>query len=59
MLLIVCALKWYVKSLYRHLFLEDISIHARVTQKIGLPNLPQTLHTGALTEAPQTRCVGS
>ena len=34
LLLIVCALKWYIKSLYRHLFLEDISTHARVTQKI-------------------------
>ena len=33
LLLIVCALKWYIKSLYRHLFLEDISNHARVTQK--------------------------
>ena len=29
----MCALKWYIKSLYRHLFLEDISKHARVTQK--------------------------
>ena len=34
LLLIVCALR-YVKSLYRHLFLEDISKHARVTQKNG------------------------
>ena len=33
LLLIVCALKWYIKSLYRHLFLEDISKHAMVTQK--------------------------
>ena len=33
LLLIVCALKLYIKSLYRHLFLEDISKHARVTQK--------------------------
>ena len=33
LLLIVCALKWYIKSLYRHFFLEDISKHARVTQK--------------------------
>ena len=29
----MCALKWYVQSLYRHLFLVDISKHARVTQK--------------------------
>ena len=29
----MCALKWY-KNLYRHIFLEDISKHARVTQKI-------------------------
>ena len=29
----MCALKWYVQSLYRHLFLEDISKHARVTKK--------------------------
>ena len=29
----MCALRWYVKSLYRHLFLGDISKHARVTQK--------------------------
>ena len=33
LLLIVCALKWYIKSLYRHHFLEDISKHARVTKK--------------------------
>ena len=33
LLLIVCALKWYTKSLYRHLFLEDVSKNARVTQK--------------------------
>ena len=39
----MCALKWYIKSLYRHLFLEDISKHARVTKKwhfllFGRPN---------------------
>ncbi len=39
----MCALKWYVQSLYRHLFLVDISKHARVTQKChflirGRPN---------------------
>ncbi len=28
------ALRWYIKSLYRHLFLVDISKHARVTQKL-------------------------
>ena len=39
---LVCALKWYIKSLYRHLFLEDISKHARVTKKMALPNLWQT-----------------
>ena len=33
LLLIVCALRWYVKSPYRHFFLEDIANHARVTQK--------------------------
>ena len=33
LLLIVCALKWYIKSLYRHLFLDNISTHARVTKK--------------------------
>ena len=33
LLLIVCALNWYIKSLYRHLFLEDISKHARVTKQ--------------------------
>ena len=32
-LLVVCALRWYVKSLYWHLFLEDTSKHARVTKK--------------------------
>ena len=32
LLLIVCALRCYVKSLSRHLFLEDISKHARVTK---------------------------
>ena len=32
LLLIVCALKWYIKSLYRHLFLEDISKNARVNK---------------------------
>ena len=40
LLLIVCALRWYVKSLYRHFFLEDISKHASVTQKIAPPSLP-------------------
>ena len=40
LLLIVCALRWYVKSLYRHFFLEDIAIHARVTQKMAPPNFP-------------------
>ena len=39
LLLIVCALR-YVKSLYRHFVLEDISKHARVTQKMALPNFP-------------------
>ena len=29
----MCALRWYIKSLYRHLFLVDISKHASVTQK--------------------------
>ena len=29
----MCALKWYIKSLYRHIFLEDISKHARVIKK--------------------------
>ena len=38
LLLIVCALRWYIKSLYKHLFLEDTSKHARVTQKIAPPN---------------------
>ena len=42
LLLILCALRWYVKSLYKHLFLEDISKHARVTQKMALPNLWHT-----------------
>ena len=27
----MCALRWYIKSLYRHLFLIDISKHTRVT----------------------------
>ena len=31
LLLIVCALRWYINSLYRHLFLVDISKNARVT----------------------------
>ena len=53
-----CLLCVHVKSLYRHFFLEDISKHARVTQKMALPNLWQSLHPGALTDAPQTRCVG-
>ncbi len=36
----MCALKWYIKSLYRHFFLEDISKHARVTHFLlfGKPN---------------------
>ena len=38
LLLIVCALR-YVKCLYRHLFLEDKSKHARVTKKIAPPKL--------------------
>ena len=37
LLLIVCALSWYEKSLYRHFFLEDIAKHARVTQKMAPP----------------------
>ena len=41
LLLIVCALRWYVKSLYRHFFLEDTSKNVRVTKKIALPNLWQ------------------
>ena len=41
LLLTVCALRWCVKSIYRHLFLEDISKHARVTQEMALPNLWQ------------------
>ena len=59
LLLIVCALKLYIKSLYRHLFLEDISKNSRVTQKKQLPNLWQTFQPGALTAAPQTRYAGS
>ncbi len=39
LLLIVCALRCYVKCLYRHIFLEDTSKKARVTQKITLPKL--------------------
>ena len=53
--ILIFALKWYIKSLYRHLFLEDISKHARVTQEMALPNLCQDLQPGALTAAPQTR----
>ena len=30
-----CALRRYVKSLYRHFFLEDIAKHARVTKKMA------------------------
>ena len=41
LLLIVCALRWYVKSLYRHLFLVDISKHARVTQKMATRLIPR------------------
>ena len=33
LLLIVCASRWYIKCLYRYLFLEVIAKHARVTQK--------------------------
>ena len=58
LLLIVCALKCYVKSLYRHLFLEDISKHTRVTQKRDFLIL-NTVYTLTLTDVPQTRCVGS
>ena len=39
LLLIVCSLRCYVKCLYRHLFLEDISKHARVIKKIAPPKL--------------------
>ena len=35
--LVVCALRWYVKSLYRHFFLEDIAKHATVTKKMAPP----------------------
>ena len=35
-----------------HLFLEDISKHARVTQKVALPNLRQELFLGTLSPPP-------
>ena len=38
LLLIVCALREYVKYLYRHVFLEDTSKKARVTKKMHPPN---------------------
>ena len=38
----VCFKMIYKKSLYKHLFLEDTSKHARVTQKMALTNLWQT-----------------
>ena len=38
LLLIVCALRWHVKSLYRDLFLEDTSKKARSLKKWHLPN---------------------
>ena len=38
LLFIVCALRWYVKCLYRRLILEDTSKKARVTQILHLPN---------------------
>ena len=50
----VCFKMIYKKSI-RHLFLEDISKHARVTQEMALPNLWQVFKPGALTAAPQTR----
>ena len=34
LLLIVCALRWYIKSPHRHIFLVDISKHARVTHSL-------------------------
>ena len=37
-MLIVCTLRWYVKCIYRHLFLEDTSKKASDTQKIAPPN---------------------
>ena len=40
LLLNVCALRCYVKSLYMHFFLEDIAKQARVAQKMALPNFP-------------------
>ena len=42
LLLIVCALRWYVKSLYRHFFLEDIAKQAR-REKNGTSPLPSAL----------------
>ena len=47
-LFIVCALRWYVKCLYRHLFVEDTSKKARVTKMIASPNLWQKYLQGAL-----------
>ena len=38
LLLIVCALRWYVKSLYRHFFLEDIAKQARREKKMAPPH---------------------
>ena len=37
LLLIMCTLRWYVKYLYRLLFLEDTLKKARVTQTMHLP----------------------
>ncbi len=54
LLLIVCTLKWYVKCLYRHLFLEYTSKHA-----IALPNLWQGLFQGAVSYRPQIGIVAS
>ena len=39
LLLIVCALRWYVKFLYRHLLVEDTFKNASVTQNIAPPKL--------------------
>ena len=38
LLLVVCALRLYVRCLYRHLFLEDTCKKARVTQEIHYLN---------------------
>ena len=54
----MCSNFGNVKSLYRHLFLEDTCTKAKVTKEIAPANWWQTTIPGALCDTPPNWCVG-